>query len=107
MNWKDFTLSLHFEENGEHLDLFLDSGEEQELLTYGSSQENLDDFLKGHVVEFEKKRSHRRAYLKYEGSIHQRGRIEIVLRGKYRVDELQTSEKVRLKYREGKLYPER
>ncbi|WP_156781871.1 hypothetical protein [Leptospira tipperaryensis] len=100
-------MSLHFEENGGHLDLFLDPGEEQELLTFGSSQENLSDFLKGRVVEFEKKRSHRRAYLKYEGSIPEKGRIEIVLKGKYRVDELPISEKVRLKYREGKLYPER
>ncbi|RHX88121.1 hypothetical protein [Leptospira stimsonii] len=100
-------MSLHFEENGGHLDLFLDPGEERELLTFGSSQENLNGFLNGCVVEFEKKRSHRREYLEYEGSIPQRGRIEIVLRGKYRVDELQTSEKVRLKYREGKLYPER
>ncbi|MBM9500963.1 hypothetical protein JWG44_11945 [Leptospira sp. 201903071] len=100
-------MSLHFEENGGHLDLFLDPGEELELHTFDSSQKNLDDFLKGRVVEFEKKRSHRREYLKYEGPIPQRGKIEVVLRGKYRVDELQISEKVRLKYREGKLYPER
>ncbi|MBM9579418.1 hypothetical protein JWG45_19940 [Leptospira sp. 201903070] len=106
MDWKDFTLSLHFEKNGGHLDLFLDPGENRELFTFGSSQENLDDFLKGRVVEFEKKRSHRREYLKYEGSIPERGRIEIVLRGKYRVDELLIREKVRLKYRDGKLYPE-
>ncbi|WP_244247643.1 hypothetical protein [Leptospira yasudae] len=107
MEWKEFTLSLHSEENGEHLDLFLDPGQEENLLTFGTSDVNLDDFLKGRVVEFEKKRSHRRIYLEYEGAIPGKGKIQVVLKGRYDADTFQEGEKVRLKYKDGKLYPER
>ncbi|PJZ58649.1 hypothetical protein CH367_00920 [Leptospira barantonii] len=105
MEWKNFTLSLHSDGNEEHLDLFLDPGAEENLSTFGTSDANLDDFLKGRVVEFEKKRSHRRIYLDFEGAIPGKGTIQIVLKGRYDAEHFQEDEKIRLKYKEGKIFP--
>lgn len=69
---------------GEHLDLFLDMGEDALLETFETSTLNATPFLTGESVSFILKAPHRRLYLDYEGLISRdRGELHTLWEGSH------------------------
>ncbi|MEM4271289.1 MAG: hypothetical protein QXO70_04320, partial [Candidatus Pacearchaeota archaeon] len=81
-------LSLHELENSKHYDLFLE--QEDFLVTLEISFVEKNFLLSGNFFEFHIKPPHRKIYLDYEGEIsNNRGRVQVVWRGFWEVQDLQ------------------
>lgn len=84
---KRATLSLHEFNNTKHYDLFLE--EDELLITVEIPFIEKDLLLNGKPYRFHVKQPHRKIYLDYEGIIsNDRGKIEIVWRGFWKVQNL-------------------